>query len=496
LEGEHSMASTRLVHRCLRTFAALLVASLWLYVPALSLGAAAIWEEGRSVPLAQQPQPPAFVELAKALKPAVVNISTAQEVKRSPRTRSPFGEEGDPFQDFFERFFGQRAPRRRRPSLGSGFIIHSTGYIVTNNHVIEGATEIKVTLATQEEFDAKLIGRDPKTDLALIKVDSKIALPTVPFGSSESIEVGDWVLAIGNPFGLGHTVTAGIVSAKGRIIGAGPYDDFIQTDASINPGNSGGPLFNMRGEVIGINTAIVASGQGIGFAIPSNMAKEILLQLHGSGKVTRGWLGVAIQRLSSDLVQAFGLPDAHGALVADVMPNGPAAKAGIERGDIIVAFRGEKVQESSDLPRMVAAVAPGTKVDIDLLRGGKKLTIPVNLGAMKDDEPETVARLQPSDVEEALGMQVQSITPDVARALRLENTDGVVVSRVDPDGPAAEAGIQRGDVIREINRKPVTDTETYQDATAQLTPDTPVLFLLERRGGGGRYVALKPRKTG
>ena len=490
------MSSTRLMHRCLRTLVVLLVASLWLYVPSRGLDAAPIWEEGRSVPLAQQPQPPTFVELAKSLKPAVVNISTAQEVKRAPRMRSPFGEEGDPFQDFFERFFGQRAPQRRRPSLGSGFIIHATGYIVTNNHVVEGASEIKVTLATQEEFDATLIGRDPKTDLALIKINVKESLPTVPFGNSGPLEVGDWVLAIGNPFGLGHTVTAGIVSAKGRTIGAGPYDDFIQTDASINPGNSGGPLFNMRGEVIGINTAIVAAGQGIGFAIPSNMAKEILLQLHGSGKVTRGWLGVAIQPLSSDLVQAFGLPDAHGALVADVMSDGPAAKAGIERGDIIVRFAGEKVQESSDLPRMVAAVAPGTKVDVDLIRGGKKLTIPVDLGAMKEDESETVARLQPSDVEDALGMQVQAITPDVVRALRLDSTDGVIVSRIDPEGPAAEAGIQRGDVIREINRKPVTDTETYEEATTHLTPDTPVLLLLERRGGGGRYVALKPRKTG
>jgi serine protease Do len=256
--------------------------------------------------------------------------------------------------------------------MGSGFIIHPTGFIVTNNHVVEGATQIKVTLATKEEFDATLIGRDPKTDLALLKVTSNKPLPTVPFGDSDALEVGHWVLAIGNPFGLGHTVTAGIVSAKGRIIGAGPYDDFIQTDASINPGNSGGPLFNMRGEVIGINTAIVAGGQGIGFAIPCNMAKQVLLQLHDKGNVTRGWLGVAIQGLSSDLQQAFGLKDAHGALVADVVANGPAAKAGIERGDLIVAFQGHKVQESSELPRMVAAVAPGTKVDVDILRKGKK----------------------------------------------------------------------------------------------------------------------------
>jgi serine protease Do len=475
-----------------------IVASLWLAFPACApfLAAAPLWEEEHRTPLAEQPQPPAFVELAKALKPAVVNISSKQETKR-PRRRSPFGEgeEGDPFQEFFDRFFGRPSPRRQRPSLGSGFIINATGYIVTNNHVVEEAAEIKVTLATKEEFDATLIGRDPKTDLALIKITSGTPLPTVPIGDSEALNVGDWVLAIGNPFGLGHTVTTGIVSAKGRIIGAGPYDDFIQTDASINPGNSGGPLFNMQGEVIGINTAIVAGGQGIGFAIPSNLAKEVLLQLHGKGKVTRGWLGVAIQRLSPDLIQAFGLGDTHGALVANVMPDGPAAKAGIVRGDIIIGFHGKKVQESSELPRLVAVVPPNTEVDVEIIRGGKKLTIPVTLGAMKDDEPETVARLQPSDVEETLGLQVQSITPDVARALRLEDAEGVVVSQVDPSGPAAEAGVRRGDIVREVNRKPVTDMASYQEAATQLDPEVPVLFLLERKGNG-LYVALKPRKTG
>ena len=480
----------------LRTLLVAMVASLWLYLPTLppSLEAAPFWEEGRGAPLAEQPRPPAFVTLAKALKPAVVNISSKQEIKR-PRLRSPSGKEDDPFQEFFDRFFGRRRPRRQRPSLGSGFIIQSTGYIVTNNHVVEGATEITVTLATKEEFDAVLIGRDPKTDLALIKITTDLSLPTVPFGDSEALAVGDWVLAIGNPFGLGHTVTAGIVSAKGRIIGAGPYDHFIQTDASINPGNSGGPLFNMRGEVIGINTAIVPGGQGIGFAIPSSMAKEVLLQLHGTGKVTRGWLGVAIQPLSPDLVQALGLQDAHGALVTEVLPDGPAAKAGIERSDIIVGVHGKTVQDASELPRLVAAVRPGTTVDVAVIRDGKKLTIPVTLGTMKDEEQETTARLQPSDIEETLGLRVQSITPDIARALRLGDIEGVIVSQVDPTGPAAEAGVRRGDVVREVNRKLVTDMESYQDATAQLDPDAPVLMLLERRGNG-LYLALKPRKMG
>lgn len=474
---------------------AVALASLCLLIPALLPGLAAVpfWEEERHSPMLVQPQPPAFAELAKTLKPAVVNISSKQETRR-PHMRSPFGEEDDPFQEFFDRFFGHRSPRRQRPSLGSGFIIHSTGYIVTNNHVVEDATEIRVTLASKEEYDATLIGRDPKTDIALLKVESATPLPTVPFGSSDQLAVGDWVLAIGNPFGLGHTVTAGIVSAKGRIIGAGPYDDFIQTDASINPGNSGGPLFNMKGEVIGINTAIVASGQGIGFAIPSDMAKEVLLQLHDEGKVTRGWLGVAIQRLSPDLVKAFNLKDTQGALVADVVSDSPADAAGLERGDIIIGFNGHKVTGSSELPRMVAALAPGTKVRVDIIRGGNPLTLAVTLDRMKDEDAKTKTRLQPSDVEEALGLRVQAITPDIARALRLEGTDGVVVSQVEPDGPAGEAGIRRGDVVREINRKPITDVESYQDAITQLDPETPVLMLIERRGNG-LYVAVKPRKA-
>ena len=473
---------------------------LWLscFLSILPLNAAPIWEEGSGAGAGAQPVVPAFVELSKHLKPAVVNISSKQTEGKPAPSRSPFGgEENDPFQEFFDRFFGGRgggSRRRQRPSLGSGFIINATGFIVTNNHVVEGATEIKVTLATQEEFDATLVGRDPKTDLALIKVNSPKPLPTVPLGSSDTLEVGEWVLAIGNPFGFGHTVTSGIVSAKGRIIGAGPYDDFIQTDASINPGNSGGPLFNMRGQVIGINTAIISGGQGIGFAIPINLAKEVLLQLHTKGSVTRGWLGVAIQRISPDLLKAFNLDDTHGALVSDVVADGPAAKAGLQRGDVIIEFQGHKVQDSTELPRMVAAIAPGTKVQVEVLRGGKKMTVPVTLGTLTDDK-ETVAKLQPSDVEESIGLRVETITPELARSLRLDNAKGVVVSRVTPDSPAAEAGVQRGDVVREVNRQPVTDLESYADATSRLTPNTPALFLLERRGSS-LYVALKPTKEG
>lgn len=479
-----------------RTGAVLL--GLWLScgLAALPLSAAQLWEDGRSATAGDQPVIPAFVELAKHLKPAVVNISSKQTEGKTAAGRTPFGgEENDPFQEFFDRFFGGRGGRRRqRPSLGSGFIINETGYIVTNNHVVEGATEIKVTLATKEEFDATLVGRDPKTDLALIKVKNSKPLPIVPFGNSDALEVGEWVLAIGNPFGLGHTVTSGIVSAKGRIIGAGPYDDFIQTDASINPGNSGGPLFNMRGQVIGINTAIISGGQGIGFAIPINLAKEVLLQLHDKGSVTRGWLGVAIQSISPDLLKALNLENTQGALVSDVMSDGPAAKAGLQRGDVIVSFNGHTVQDSTELPRQVAAVAPGTKVQIEVLRGEKKVTIPVTLGTL-NEEKEVSAKLQPSDVEESLGLRVESITPELARSLRLDNTKGVVVARVAPDSAAAEAGIQRGDVVREVNRQPITDLESYGEVTSHLTPNAPALFLLERRGSS-LYVALKPSKEG
>lgn len=485
-----------LYHRVTMPLTAVLL-GLWLgcFLPALPLSAAPLWEEGSGVAIGTQPAQPAFVELAKQLKPAVVNISSKQTEGKAAPSRSPSFEENDPFQEFFDRFFGGRGSRRRqRPSLGSGFIINSTGYIVTNNHVVENASEIKVTLATQEEFAATLVGRDPKTDLALIKIKSAKPLPTVPFGNSDALEVGEWVLAIGNPFGLGHTVTSGIVSAKGRIIGAGPYDDFIQTDASINPGNSGGPLFNMRGQVIGINTAIVSGGQGIGFAIPINLAKEVLLQLHDKGSVTRGWLGVAIQRISPDLVKAFKLEDTHGALVADVVSDGPAAKAGLQRGDVIVGFNGQKIQESTELPRLVAANAPGTRVQVEILRNGKKMTIPVTLGTLTDDK-EAALKPQQYDIEESLGLRVEPLTPELARRLRLDNPKGVVVSQVIPDSPAAEAGIQRGDIVREVNRQPVTDMESYTEATSRLTPNAPVLFLLERRGNS-LYVALKPSKEG
>ena len=310
---------------------------------------------------------------------------TATTMPRLPFP-NPFGER-DPFEEFFERFFGGENPQRefRRRSLGSGFIINREGYIVTNNHVVENASDIKVSLSDKEEHDAKVIGRDPKTDVALIKIEAKKDLPAVALGDSSKLRVGEWVIAIGNPFGLGHTVTTGIVSAKGRIIGAGPYDDFIQTDASINPGNSGGPLFNMNGEVVGINTAIIASGQGIGFATPINVAKDLLVQLREKGRVVRGWLGVQVQRVTPELAKSFGLDRERGALVADVMADTPAAKAGIERGDIIVEFNGRKIEEMNDLPRVVAATPPDADVPMKLLRKGQEKVVQVKVAELKEE---------------------------------------------------------------------------------------------------------------
>ncbi len=492
------MPDTLLLPRQASTLAAGAFAAL-LFTCAVGLTppmAAQLWEEGSSVEF-EQPRPPAFIEAAKALEPAVVNISSRRTVpteqRRSLRRRpSPFGRE-DPFREFFDRFFGEQRRPRHRPSLGTGFIINTNGYIVTNNHVVEEADEITVTLSSKEEFEATLIGRDPKTDLALLRVHSPLPLPTVPFGDSENLEVGEWVLAIGNPFGLGHTVTAGIVSAKGRIIGAGPYDDFIQTDASINPGNSGGPLFNMRGEVIGINTAIMRSGQGIGFAIPINMAKSVLSQLYDKGNVTRGWLGVAIQSISPGMLHAFKLDDANGALVSGIVTDSPADKAGLRQGDVIVDFHGSEVEDASALPSLVAVVTPGTTVEVEVIRDGKRMTIPVTLGELEDDEAARIAGLEPSGVAELLGIQVEAITQDMARELRTDDDRGVVVTDVADESPAANAGIQPGDIIREVNRQTVEGLDAYEDATTALEEDEPVLLLLERRGNH-LYVAIRPEK--
>jgi serine protease Do len=343
--------------------------------------------------------------------------------------------------------------------------------------VVENADEIKVKLANGKEYDAKVIGRDPKTDLALIKIQGSSDLRPLIMGDSDALKVGSWVVAIGSPFGLEQTVTAGIISAKGRTIGAGPYDNFIQTDASINPGNSGGPLINTKGEVIGINTAIVASGQGIGFAIPVNMAKEVMPQLKEKGKVTRGWIGVGIQEVTPELAKSFDLREKKGALVSQVFKDGPAEKAGIEQGDIILEFDKKDIKESKDLPRIVAAIPVGKSVPVTLSRNGKIITKDVKVGEM-DEKP--VAEISKSPTGKKLGIAIQNITPDIAQALSLKDTKGVVVSQVEPGSPAGNAGLQRGDVIREVNRRPIKDAKDFMQRIEESKAGGTILLLIQR----------------
>jgi len=420
-------------------------------------------------------------QLFKEVSPAVVNISTTQVVKfNHPRMRNPFGPQ-DPFDDFFNNFFGRMPREQKRKSLGSGFIVSSDGYILTNNHVVEKAEEVTVTLLDKEEFKAKVVGTDPKIDIALIKIDARKKLPYVALGDSDKLEVGEWVVAIGNPFGLGHTVTAGIVSAKGRIIGSGPYDDFIQTDASINPGNSGGPLFDLKGEVVGINTAIIQGGQGIGFATPIQLAKSVLDQLKDKGKVTRGWLGVYIQRLTPETAESLGISGRHGALVSDVTSGGPAQKAGIRSGDVIVGFNGKEIRDQHDLPQAVATTKPGTTVDVRLLREGKETNVAVTIAEMEGEPGKPAGG---HELTKNLGLTVQDITPGIAQRLDIENTKGVVVTGVTDGSPADDAGFNEGDIIRALlrqnKRDPVTNAAEFAKLVKKFQSDKTMLFLVER----------------
>ena len=426
-------------------------------------------------------QPPDFVSLAEQLKPAVVNIGTAKTVKpKAPMYPGPQGPGGDMFEEFFERFFrnAPQSPHKQR-SLGSGFIISQDGYILTNDHVVDGADEIKVKLSDGREFTGEIRGLDPKLDLALIKIDAGEDLPVARLGDSEEIKVGEWVMAIGNPFGLEQTVTVGIVSAKGRVIGAGPYDDFIQTDASINPGNSGGPLFNMQGEVIGINTAIVAQGQGIGFAIPVNMAKQIIPQLRDEGRVTRGWLGVTVQALNKELAESFDLDTTHGALVNEVIEDSPADKAGLKRGDIIVEYDGKQVDELNDLPRLVAATPVDETVKVKVFRDGKERTINVKIGRLDDGEMALAA-----DDEEtggALGLTVANVTPELVERYSLESDQGILITKIDPEGPAAEANLRVGDLVVEADGKEVGSVKEFEELVGKMKSGKVLRLLIQRR---------------
>ena len=442
-----------------------------------------------------------FVEIAKKQNPAVVNVSTKAKAEtahknfRVPRPGPGQNKSPDPFRDFYDRFFGERPNQRPKRGMGSGFVIDKEGHILTNYHVIEGAGEIVVILddkGSEKEYSATLVGSDPKTDIALIKINRESGdnkdFPFLRLGSSENLEVGEWVVAIGNPFGLSHTVTVGVVSALGRSIGAGPYDEFIQTDASINPGNSGGPLINIEGAVIGINTAIISGNTGgnvgIGFAIPIDIAKGILKDLRERGTVTRGWLGVMIQKITPDLAKSFGLSQSEGALVGDVIPDGPAAKGGVKRGDVIVMFDGQQVKDMEDLPKIVAATRPNSVVDVEVIRDGSRMTLSVSIELLEDSQETVVAKADP------LGLQVQDITEELAQSLKLESVEGVLVSDVTAGNAAAEAGIRRGDVISEMNRSIVKDMRDYQNLMASVQKGSSVLFLV-KRGGSTIYIAVK-----
>ncbi len=434
--------------------------------------------------------PSDFSGLASQVRPGVVNIRTVKTIKGGgPVFRHFFGDR-DPFRDFFGPFMEQDPHREfKQPSLGSGFIIDREGYIVTNNHVVEDADNIKVRLANEKEYEAKIVGRDSNTDLALIKIDDADDLVPLTLGDSDALRVGTWVMAVGSPFGLEQTVTAGIVSAKGRIIGSGPYDDFIQTDASINPGNSGGPLINLNGEVVGINTAIVASGQGIGFAIPINMAKGIIDQLKESGTVTRGWLGVGIQNLTPELAEYYGVQDAKGVLVVKAYPEDPAAKAGIRENDIIVAVEDQPVEDSRELSRLIAGLPVGDKVKVRLIRDGKTKTVTVTL-AKREDEKLAQREISGGGDGDRLGMRLGSVDEATARRFGFDrNESGALVMGVDPDGKAAKAGIRPGDLVKELNHKPVASPQELADAVGELDENTPLELLIKRPGAG--YLALK-----
>ncbi len=457
------------------------------------------WQDADSSPLVTGAVPNNFVELAKKLSPMVVNISTTQVMKERPTM--PFPEfRGGPFEEFFgddfRRFFEEPpGGEMKRQSLGSGFILNSEGYILTNFHVIENATEIIVTLSEdKKEYKATVVGQDQKLDIALIRIKPEEKLPIAVLGDSDELQIGEWVLAIGNPFGLGGTVTAGIVSQKGRVIGAGPYDNFLQTDASINPGNSGGPLFNTNGEVVGINTAIVAGGQGIGFATPINMVKEVLLQLKETGRVTRGWIGVSIQDLTPELAKSFGVKEARGVLISSVNPNEPADQAGLKAGDIIISFDGRQVNELSDLPRVVATTPPGKNAEVKVLRDGKERVFFVKVGTKVDEDiDEPAANQDNGSPDKRLGISAQPITPEIAKRLGKKETDGVIISSVKPDSAASEAGLKRGDLVKEIDRKPIRGMADYSRALNEAEKNDIVLFLVER-GGNTIYVIVKPRK--
>jgi serine protease Do len=447
------------------------------------------WQTESGIPRAQPVGiPTSFADLAERVAPAVVSIQTSGTAMVSQPMLPPGFEEffgGRPFHD-------RRLPREHRQSgEGSGFVISADGYIVTNNHVVEDMDEITVHFLDGSELPAEVVGRDPKTDIALLKVDPQgTLLATIALGDSDAVRAGDWVVAIGNPFGLEHTVTAGIVSAKHRReVTNQSYEDFIQTDAAINPGNSGGPLIDLEGRVIGINTAIRREANTIGFSVPINQAKHILPQLRADGHVTRGWLGVQIQAVTPELAESFDLEEPIGALVSQVLPDTPASEGGILRGDVIIEFNGQTIEEWRDLPIVVAHTPINEKAQVVVIREGKRKKFKIKIGKL--DEGEQIASLGsgPEDAgAEAFGLRAQDLTPALAEQLGLEEPKGVVITEVDPDGPAAEAGIRRGDVIVELDQKEVN---SVSELTKRLDAADASVLVLVRRGENTLYVPLK-----
>jgi serine protease Do len=432
-------------------------------------------------------RPPSFAAIAKRTMPIVVNISTTAQ-------RVPRGNSGDPIDEFFNRFFGDSQPRdNSQRSLGSGILISKDGEILTSYHVVKNADAIKVKLADQSEFEAHLVGKDDRTDLALIKIrKTSVPLPFARLGTSSQLDVGDWVMAIGNPFGLEHTVTAGIVSAKGRVIGAGPYDNFIQTDASINPGNSGGPLINAVGEVVGVNSAIFSQtggNVGIGFAIPIDLAKKIADQLRKNGKVVRGWLGIRAQAVSRQVASSSGLSHFAGEIqtVTEVTENSPAAEAGIKVGDVIVEFNGKPLSKDPDLRTMIADTAPGHKITLKVVREKLERITSVRIGELPDDGDGS-QQVEARDPE--LGLRVQRITPESSRRLGLSSVKGVLVLEVQSGSPAEQVGLEPADVIREVNQKPVNNVKDFERAVRQGRRGERILLLVQR-GDNAVFFALK-----
>ncbi|CAA9252108.1 MAG: HtrA protease/chaperone protein [uncultured Acetobacteraceae bacterium] len=479
--------------------------------------------QGAPQPIPLRDTPPSFAPLARQLLPAVVNISTSQaapaRANRPDAPDMPQAPPGSPFEEFFREFFRNRPgpgpggpgpgqgpgpdqPRRRGQSLGSGFILDASGIVVTNNHVIDGADEINVILQDNTSIRAELLGTDPRTDVAVLRIKTDKPLHAVKFGDSDNANVGDWVVAIGNPFGLGGSVTAGIVSARGRNIGQGNYDDFIQTDAAINRGNSGGPLFNLQGEVVGINTAIYSptgGSIGIGFSIPSNLARNIVAQLQDGGKVRRGWLGVNIQNLTDEIAESLGLPNgSRGALVARVQEDGPAAKGGVRNGDVVLRFNNQDVREMRNLPRIVAETPVGREVPVVVWRDGKEQTVQVTVGELPAEPQQAAAtpgpQQRPTELS-GLGLRVAPLSSETRERFSLKSDQrGVVIVEVAPNSPAAERELRPGDVVVEVQQERVNSPEELQRRLAQLRQQNraTVLLLVESQQGQ-RFVPLRLR---